>query len=90
MPETLNLSGLLNVEKADYQAAEKDYLAAIALKKDYPAAHYNLANLYDVFYQDINKAIAHYEQYLALTDNADKNTISWVNELKAKLKRNAN
>ncbi|HWV16198.1 MAG TPA: tetratricopeptide repeat protein [Cellvibrio sp.] len=89
LAEVYNLSGLLAVEKGEYQAAEKNYLSAIALKKDYAAAHYNLALVYDVFYQDIAKAITQYEQYLALSGNTDKATISWVNELKAKLKRKA-
>lgn len=87
LAEVQNLTGLLNVEKGEYQAAEKNYLAALALNKDYANAHYNLALVYDIFYQDINKAIPHYERYLALSGNSDKSTLSWVTELKAKLKR---
>lgn len=89
LAEVYNLAGLLAVEKGEYTVAEKNYLSAIALKKDYAAAHYNLALVYDVFYQDIAKAISEYEQYLTFSGNTDKATISWVNELKAKLKRKA-
>lgn len=87
VPEIFNLSGLIDVEKGEYNSAEKNYLAAIQIKKDYAAAHYNLALVYDIFYQDFGQAIAQYEQYLALTGNSDKETISWVAELKLKQKR---
>jgi Tfp pilus assembly protein PilF len=85
--EVLNLSGLIAVEKGEYNLAEKEYLAAIANKKNYANAHYNLALLYDLFYQDFAKAINQYEQYLALTGNSDKDIINWVAELKLKQKR---
>lgn len=87
LAEVYNLAGLLDIEKGEYQAAEKNYLAALALNKDYANAHYNLALVYDIFYQDTTEAILHYEQYLALSGNSDKSTLSWVTELKAKLKR---
>lgn len=87
LAEIYNLSGLLDVEKGEYNSAEKNYLAAIKIKKDYAAAHYNLALVYDIFYQDFNQAIAQYEQYLNLTGNSDKETITWVEELKLKQKR---
>jgi Tfp pilus assembly protein PilF len=87
IPEVLNLSGLIAVEKGEYNLAEKDYLAAIANKKNYADAHYNLALVYDIFYQDFAKAVSQYEQYLALTGNSDKDTLNWVSELKLKQKR---
>jgi Flp pilus assembly protein TadD len=85
--EVLNLSGLIAVEKGEYNLAEKEYVAAIANKKNDANAHYNLALLYDLFYQDFAKAITQYEQYLALTGNSDKDTLNWVAELKLKQKR---
>lgn len=87
IPEIYNLTGLLDVEKGEYKSAEKNYLSAIALKNDYATAHYNLAIVYDVFYQDIEKAVVEYEKYLTLTGNSDKSTSNWVAELKSKLKR---
>lgn len=90
IPEIYNLSGLIDVEKGAYNSAEKKYLAAIKLKKNFAEAHYNLALVYDLFYQDFGKAISEYEEYLTLTGNADKATITWVAELKLKQKRKAN
>jgi Tfp pilus assembly protein PilF len=90
IPEVYNLSGLIDVEKGEYNSAEKNYLAAISHKKDYAVAHYNLALMYDIFYQDFTKAIPQYEAYLALIGNEDKNTLNWVAELKLKQKRRSN
>lgn len=90
IPEVHNLSGLLDVEKGEYNSAEESYLAAIKIKKNYAEAHYNLALVYDIFYQDFGPAITQYEEYLALTGNSDKDTISWVAELKLKQKRKGN
>ena len=90
IPEVYNLSGLINVEQGEYTSAEKNYLAAIKARKNYAEAHYNLALVYDIFYQDLGQAISQYEEYLTLTGNSDKATISWVAELKLKQKRKAN
>lgn len=82
-----NLQGLIAVTKGEYINAEKNYLAALQLKESYPAAHYNLALLYDTYYQDLDRAVAQYDRYLDLSDGSDKKTISWVAELKQKIKR---
>jgi tetratricopeptide (TPR) repeat protein len=84
--EIHNLYGLIHVAKEEYPAAEKNYLAALACNNNFALAHYNLALVYDNFYQDIDSAIAHYQQYLALVGNADKETSQWLEELKRKAK----
>ncbi len=90
IPEIYNLSGLIDVEKGEYNSAEKNYLAAIKIKKSYAEAHYNLALVYDIFYQDFGSAINQYAEYLTLTGNSDKAVIDWVAELKLKQKRKGN
>lgn len=82
-----NLAGLIAVERGEYKEAEKSYLAALMLDKSHSKAHYNLALIYDIFYQDLAKAIIHYEHYLKLNPQEDKDTLSWVEELKLSLKR---
>jgi tetratricopeptide (TPR) repeat protein len=66
--------------------AERDYISAVTLDSKYANAHYNLALLYDIYYQEIGKAIKHYETYLSLLDRPDKSTQEWVNHLKGALK----
>ena len=85
-PEVYNLEGLILVASGKYTDAEKSYLSAIRLKEDYPTAHYNLALLYDIYYQDVGNAVIHYERYNELCQGADKKTLGWTEELKQKLK----
>lgn len=81
-----NLAGLIAIEEGMYEIAEKYYMRAISLNPSMANAHYNLALLHDIYYQDIGKAIQHYERYLSLINNADTDTEAWVQELKRNLK----
>lgn len=66
--------------------AKKDYLKAIELKPNYLNAQYNLALLYDIYFQETELAIQHYEIYLSLLTKPDEATQEWVNHLKGTLK----
>ena len=81
-----NLSGLISVEEGAYKTAEQHYARALQLNPNLANAHYNLALLNDLYYQNITKAIQHYERYLALINNVDPDTDAWVEELKRNLK----
>lgn len=85
--EIYNLQGLIAIHKGEYTNAEKNYQQALQIKENYPAAHYNLALLYDTYYQDLDRAIVQYDRYLQLSDGTDKKTLGWVEELKQKVKR---
>lgn len=87
VPELKNLAGLIAVDQGQYTLAETNYLEAIKLKESYADAQYNLALLYDIFYQDIAKALIHYERYLAVINDGDPATKNWTAELKRTLKR---
>jgi Tfp pilus assembly protein PilF len=80
-----NLLGLINVEDGAYKTAEQHYARALELAPNFANAHYNLALLSDIYYQNTAKAIQYYERYLALLNNADPDTEAWVAELKRKL-----
>jgi len=80
-PQVHNLKGLIAVEKRGIPLAEREYLIALTLDPDYANAHYNLALLYDIYYQDINKAYLHYLKYLNLVPD-DEAVKGWVERLK--------
>lgn len=80
--QALNLLAYLEQVSGEIQSAEKHYKEAIKNKDDYAIAHYNIALLYDVYLQDIESAISHYERYLKLTNNKDKSTADWLEQLK--------
>lgn len=81
-----NLAGLVAAEDGAYKTAEQHYARAIQINPNLANAHYNLALLNDIYYQNIAKAIQHYERYLALINDADPDTEAWVQELKRNLK----
>ena len=82
LPQALNLLAYLEQISGEILLAEKHYKEAIQYKDDYAIAHYNIALLYDVYLQDVDKAIPHYEKYMELIDNNDKNTADWLEQIK--------
>ena len=85
-PQALNLLGSIEYNKGNLKTPIDLYLSAIKNKPDYANAHYNLALLYDIYFQDIPKAIEHYKKYLELTDYQDKQTEVWLEQLVSTLK----
>lgn len=78
-----NLKGLINLEQGNIKTARDDFSTAIEIKPDYSNAHYNLALVYDIYLQDIARAIEHYTNYLDLTTENDPETRDWVDYLKS-------
>lgn len=83
-PEIFNLLGLISVENKEFITGQQHYQRAIALNDNFANAHYNLALLYDIYFQDIPKAYQHYEKYLKLVPN-DTETTDWLEQLKYSL-----
>jgi|GEM_PF-1522473 len=84
IPQLYNLLGLIYVESKKFKQAEGKYLRAIAQDKNYANAYYNLALLYDIYFQDIPKAYQNYIRYLAMTPD-DNEAKDWVEQLKYSL-----
>jgi len=88
MAQALNLSGHIAAKKGQINLAKSYYQQALINKPDYALAHYNLALLYDIYLQNIPKAIDHYQQYLSHNLKTDKVTESWLKGLKATVAAN--
>lgn len=82
LPQALNLLAYLEQIRGEFKAAESNYKKAIENKPNYSIAYYNLALLYDIYLQDIEKAIPYYELYMELTNNEDKKTADWLEQIK--------
>jgi len=82
LAQALNLLAYLEQVSGEIKSAEKHYKEAIKNKNNYAIAHYNIALLYDVYLQDIESAIPHYERYMELINNEDKNTADWLEQIK--------
>lgn len=83
MPQALNIAGSLSLSSGQLNEAKKYFTQAITHKPDYALAHYNLALLFDVYFQDLPKAITHYQHYLDHLDQEDKETTRWLKGLKS-------
>lgn len=77
------LLGLVAHKKNDVPKALKYYLAALEKNQQHAHSHYNVALLYDTYYQDLEKAVFHYRRYLELSTSDDEATLSWVKELES-------
>ncbi|MDH5572097.1 MAG: hypothetical protein OEY89_10050 [Gammaproteobacteria bacterium] len=85
MANALNLKAQLEIRNGHIKEAENLYLVAIQNNSSYANAHYNIALLYDIYLQDIEKAVKHYKRYTELTENKDTATIEWVQQLESSL-----
>ncbi|HED33714.1 MAG TPA: tetratricopeptide repeat protein [Gammaproteobacteria bacterium] len=83
--QAYNLRGQLYIIDGKIHKAKDDYTRSIELKPKYANAQYNLALLYDIYLQEIELAIKHYEIYLSLLKKPDEATIEWINHLKGTL-----
>lgn len=85
LAESHNLIGTSALELGKILEAENAYKKALQLKPTYSSAHYNLALLYDIYIQNIPKAVKHYDAYLS-SNSQDTQTKDWVDGLRNSLK----
>ena len=86
-PEALNMLGLIKRANGDFPAAKKNYEKAISIQPDYAEAHLNLAMLCDIYLVDWSCAKSHYERFLALDPQPDKQVKGWVADLNRRMKK---
>jgi Tfp pilus assembly protein PilF len=83
--QAYNLRAQIMVKQGKIKLAKADYNKAIELNPEYINAQYNLALLYDVYLQEIELAIKHYEIYMSLLKKPDQGTKDWIMHLKGTL-----
>lgn len=83
MPQALNLAGSLALKDGRLNDAKNYFSQAVKEKPDYALAHYNLALLFDIYFQDLPQAITHYQLYLEHLGQEDKDTARWLKGLKS-------
>ena len=72
----------------EFKKAEQSYLQALKTDPKYAYAHLNAGILYDIYLQELPKALQHYEQYKALTNNSDNLVEKWIIDLKRRVDNN--
>lgn len=71
----------LQRQQGEFIKAQNTYAKALAVWKDFPEAHLNLAILYDIYLNDPLQAQQHMEAFQFLTDYKDKKVAQWLSEI---------
>lgn len=78
--------GVVYRKLGKFKLAQHAYQQALKLKPNYANAHLNIGILYDVYLNDLPRALAHYEKYQSLSANPDKLVAKWIIDLKRRVK----
>ena len=71
--------------QGEFRAADEAYAEALELSPDYARAWRNRGVLLDLYLQEPEEALVHYERYAELTGGSDKQVEKWIAELKMRL-----
>ena len=81
-----NHLGILQRQKGKFEDARKRYQRAIDIDSDYARAHLNLGILFDIYLQDLDKALRQYQKYQTLTNGEDTQVAGWIVDIERRLK----
>ncbi len=80
-----NHLGILLRQKGEFDEARKSYQRAIEIDSNYARAHLNLGILFDIYLQDLNKALKQYQAYQALVSEEDAQVAGWILDIERRL-----
>jgi len=80
----LNQQGMLFRKTGNFSEAEAAYLKAVTASPDYALAHYNLGVLNELYFQRLDTALKHFEQYQSLVGE-DKQVEKWIADLRRRV-----
>ncbi len=69
----------------DFPGADEAYARALELQPDYARAWRNRGVLLDLYLQEPEEALMHYERYAELTGGSDQQVEKWIAELRMRL-----
>jgi tetratricopeptide (TPR) repeat protein len=81
-----NYLGMLYRAQGRFNDAESAYEQALAAKPDYGYAHLNLAILYDLYLDNLPKALDHYREYQRISGDDDPKLVGWLADLQQRMK----
>ena len=74
----------LQREKGQFLEAQNTYAEALAVWRDFPEAHLNLAILYDLYLNDSLQAQQHMEAFQFLKGEKDAQVAEWLKEIRSR------
>lgn len=77
--------GLLHIKRGRFSLAEQRLLEAESVNSAHSLVQFNLGVLYELYLQDYDEAIEHYERYVSLSSDEDVETVKrWIKLLERK------
>lgn len=83
-----NHLGVAYRELGEFKQAQQAYQQALKINPQYADAHLNIGILYDVYFNDLNQALTHYQQYQSLNGKPDDKVEKWIIDLKRRTSKN--
>ena len=81
-----NHLGILQRRQGRFQEALAQYQRAIEIDYSYASAHLNLGILFDLYLQDLEKALQQYQTYRSLTAGENDGVDGWIVDIERRLK----
>ena len=81
-----NHLGILQRRQGRFEDALLEYQRAIEIDSKYARAHLNLGILFDLYLQDLEKALQQYRRYLDLTSEENAQVAGWIVDIERRLK----
>ena len=81
-----NHLGILKRRQGQFQDALTEYQRAIDIDAEYARAHLNLGILFDLYLQDLEKALQQYRTYLELSSELNTQVAGWIVDIERRLK----
>jgi tetratricopeptide (TPR) repeat protein len=80
-----NHLAIMERQQGLFEQAKQHYLLALEINPEYANAHLNLGILLDIYLQQWDKALAHYQKYQELTGAKDENVEKWIADLQRRI-----
>jgi Flp pilus assembly protein TadD len=84
-----NHLGIIQRQQGRVQDALLEYRRAHEIDSRYARAHLNLGILFDLYLQDLEKALQQYRKYLDLTSEENAQVAGWIVDIERRLKSTA-
>ena len=81
-----NHLGILKRRQGQFQDALIEYQRAIEIDSEYARAYFNLGILFDLYLQDLEKALQQYRTYLELSSEPNTQVEGWIVDIERRLK----
>lgn len=80
-----NHLGVVLRQRGQFDQARQAYETALRIDSAYASAHLNLGILNDIYLQNLDTALQHYQRYQALTGDSDQQVAKWIVDLERRV-----